>query len=456
MVTIEENHELLDIILGYKPDNYVPTYIETVFVNNTGTHIDFTLTSPNGDVFTEIKTYYLSDEGDWVWSASAEGYITKTDTITVTKSGYGNVITISIALDPEEGEVRVYGQGKTVTYNQSSSSYVYNVISRANIEHNKYQGSSYILHSNKILQNGSYLYYDNFQSSYKNIYQLDGFKTLNYYYKTNNVSEINLDTIYLVDSSLIAEGWFVFKLVDELTGNLPTGRFYYRILDDWGKQDDIFADLSKISDGSWVNVESGSNTAVHLPHTGYFTVMIWGDYYDETFVNVWCPNIGEERTVYVTPRYSADGLRAILSWGSDPNDLDSHLLIYNSGGSQISHVYYSGKEYYENGVLIASLDLDDTDGYGPETTTIYQLREGYMYYFYIYNYSSSSKVPTNAKVELKDGNRLVAVVVPPEEVSDGTSGRYWEVFSYSADTKEIKIKNKLVGYQPTKENWEDV
>lgn len=456
MVTIEENHELLDIILGYKPDNYVPTYIEAVFVNNTGTHIDFTLTSPNGDVFTEIKTYYLSDEGDWVWSASAEGYITKTDTITVRKIDYGNIISISITLEPESGEVRITGQGYTDTFvsTPTGADVVYSPISRADIEHSKFNGNSYLKHSDRVLQYGSYLYYDNFQSSYKNTYILEGYKTLNYYYKTNNVSEINLDTIYLVDSTISGGGWFRFNLIDELTGNPPTGRFYCRLFDDWGRQDDEFAELEKIPDETWEEVENNPHVTAEMDHTGYYTAMIWGDYYKETFVNIWYPNRGEEKTVYVTPTYSADGLRAILTWGASPSDLDSHLKIYNGSGTQVAHVYYGDTTYSEDGVEMAGLDVDDTSSYGPETTTIYQLKAGYMYYFYIYNFSDGTLIPTNAKVEIKDGNRLIATVIPPGETSDSTTGGYWKVFSYSANTKEIRIKNKQVGYEPTQSNWE--
>ena len=47
--------------------------------------------------------------------------------------------------------------------------------------------------------------------------------------------------------------------------------------------------------------------------------------------------------------------------------------------------------------LMRLLDIDDTDSYGPETTTIYNLYTG-EYHYYIYNYSGSPEITTSGAV----------------------------------------------------------
>ena len=53
--------------------------------------------------------------------------------------------------------------------------------------------------------------------------------------------------------------------------------------------------------------------------------------------------------------------RVILTWAEQPPDLDMHLFICNRG----CEVYY-GNTTCEN----VNLDVDDRDGFGPETMTL--------------------------------------------------------------------------------------
>ncbi|MEW8987822.1 MAG: carboxypeptidase regulatory-like domain-containing protein, partial [Bacillus sp. (in: firmicutes)] len=63
-----------------------------------------------------------------------------------------------------------------------------------------------------------------------------------------------------------------------------------------------------------------------------------------------------------------EGLRIVLTWGGNPEDLDSHLNGPTADGDRFV-VYYSNQSYSDelNEII---LDEDDTDSYGPETVTV--------------------------------------------------------------------------------------
>ena len=117
-------------------------------------------------------------------------------------------------------------------------------------------------------------------------------------------------------------------------------------------------------------------------------------------------------------------LRVVLTWGSSPSDLDSHML-FGTASSQ-SHVYYSSKN-----IGNVSLDVDDTSAYGPETVTVSRIQAGYTYHYYVKNYSA------NFYSELSASAAEVTIYMEDEvlysiPVAVG-SGYFWDVFSYSEE-----------------------
>lgn len=77
--------------------------------------------------------------------------------------------------------------------------------------------------------------------------------------------------------------------------------------------------------------------------------------------------------------------RIVLYWGQFPRDLDSHLVGPTPDGQEF-HTWYREKAYYFNGVKYDDLDIDHTQSWGPETTTIRHDVDG-VYRFYVHNYS---------------------------------------------------------------------
>ncbi len=128
--------------------------------------------------------------------------------------------------------------------------------------------------------------------------------------------------------------------------------------------------------------------------------------------------------------------RIVLTWGSRPPDLDAHLSGPNPDGGNF-HIWY------RNRILIGGrdfLDRDDTNGYGPETITIYKPAAGeYLYAVHDYSnkHSASSQAlsRSGAMVQVYAENRLLSTFsIPP-----GMPGTLWKVFNIDRTGKLIPI-----------------
>ena len=142
-----------------------------------------------------------------------------------------------------------------------------------------------------------------------------------------------------------------------------------------------------------------------------------------------CTISNQGATVSNNVNLNIDGMRIVLTWGSSPGDLDSHLSF---GGT---HVYYGNKNSGN-----ASLDVDDTSAFGPETITISSMGD-YTYQYYIFNYSRyGTMAGAQACVNVYFGGSSMPAYTfyPPEG-----SGYTWNVFSYNAVTGEFIITNSL-------------
>jgi len=114
-----------------------------------------------------------------------------------------------------------------------------------------------------------------------------------------------------------------------------------------------------------------------------------------------------------------DGMRAVLTWGKNPSDLDSHIAYPNN------HIYFDKKEGDK-----AHLDVDDTDSFGPETITIVKKKQGQKYLYAVHNYSSENSASSKglgesgATVRVYIGQTLVRTYkATPQKI-----GNIWVVF----------------------------
>ena len=124
----------------------------------------------------------------------------------------------------------------------------------------------------------------------------------------------------------------------------------------------------------------------------------------------------------LSPDLNGKAARIILTWGTSPKDLDSHLYVPTTGGGTIN-VSYSNKN--PSGAD-ANLDVDATGGNGPETITIDSLHAG-SYCYLVQRFSSTPTTYTgaNVKVYLADGSSKSFSI----NNATGTADKhYWAVF----------------------------
>lgn len=131
----------------------------------------------------------------------------------------------------------------------------------------------------------------------------------------------------------------------------------------------------------------------------------------------------------LTPVLKEGEIRAVLTWGEKPRDLDSHLVGPTAEGGKF-HVYFSSKNFNLNGQTYNKLDVDDTTSYGPETTSVY-LNVGGTYTYYVHDYSN--KYSSNSSALSQSGAMVKLYVAGRDKpyiyYAPTGNGTLWKVFS---------------------------
>jgi hypothetical protein len=144
--------------------------------------------------------------------------------------------------------------------------------------------------------------------------------------------------------------------------------------------------------------------------------------------------------IFMSPNLMGDcgEVRGVLSWGPDPADLDSWLVIDDvdvgiscSSGCQLTSdpcVYYGAKKCEDEETKI-TLDVDVTTGEGPETITLHKLNPG-RYKYVVHKYSGSKDIATSSAVlRIYMGSDQAVECTPPP----GCTGDHWTVFDFVLD-----------------------
>jgi len=106
--------------------------------------------------------------------------------------------------------------------------------------------------------------------------------------------------------------------------------------------------------------------------------------------------------------------RIKMTWGLNPDDLDSHLTGPDPGVSPTAgfHVYYAIKGAFALPPY-ASLDVDDTDSFGPEVITVSKFNTG-TYRYSVHHYAGPGTIfssPTRVELTLKGATQIFT---PPD------------------------------------------
>jgi uncharacterized protein YfaP (DUF2135 family) len=132
-------------------------------------------------------------------------------------------------------------------------------------------------------------------------------------------------------------------------------------------------------------------------------------------------------------------IRAVLSWGAIPRDLDLHVSGPVSGSSSARfHVYYNNRSVRDaDNDPYCELDVDDVDGNGPETQTItVSVDEGnYVagnYHVWVHNFSGGSFAGSGATLNLFDKTTQRGSFAQDAVIGDD-SRRIWKVVNFTID-----------------------
>lgn len=145
-----------------------------------------------------------------------------------------------------------------------------------------------------------------------------------------------------------------------------------------------------------VQTDSYGSYSATLPAGDYRVTVRCSGYVEETFdCTVSSYSRETEKSFTITPTLSDGQIRIVLTWGSNPTDLDSYLSGTTDSGVQV-YTSYHGRTCMDNGNKIAELDVDDRDGYGPETTTIYDING--VYEFRVVDFTGSGTMSSSGAV----------------------------------------------------------
>ena len=240
-----------------------------------------------------------------------------------------------------------------------------------------------------------------------------------YKYFTSNVSVVTNRTTYVENVLLVedtdAQGTATGKITNALTGTNIEG-VTMQIRSGWN-----------VTEGEIVKTIQSNNQGMYsvtLP-VGYYTVSMSKDGYVASVLNIYISkNTAENQNGVMNPIGSTDTYRIVLQWGENPGDLDSHVIGKLSNQSNF-HVYYNNRNVMDGNSKVASLGVDDTNGFGNETITLIPTTDA-PYSYYVYKYAGTGElIDSNAQVKLYKGNQLIKVYNVPVT----GSGRYWNVFT---------------------------
>jgi len=195
------------------------------------------------------------------------------------------------------------------------------------------------------------------------------------------------------------------------------------------------AEVIQSENGRYVIELLPGNYTVTAKAKGYITSTNYVVSYGEGITS-------EDQDIVISPELKQGGssLRAVLTWGKTPYDLDSHLTGPTPDGNKF-HIYYSRKNSYYEDVIYNTLDVDDVDSFGPETVTINKLVDG-TYNYYVHDFTNRDVTTSpqlslsNAVVQVYDnhGKTLKTFNVPV-----GGKGTVWHVFTLIVKDAKYKI-----------------
>ena len=278
-------------------------------------------------------------------------------------------------------------------------------------------------------ENGSYIIPDLPAGRYNVSVTASGYLTLNMFNFAigSSSGNVSMPTFNLLSSDISGSNELVGMAKDAVTGEaIPDVTLKFRA--DWNNRT-----------GSVIATTTTNENGIYgiTLERGYYTIEFAKEGYTSVFVNVFSSNalpVFEGVMQSSMSVVDATQFRVVLTWGAIPSDLDSHLVVpvdEADGSSSCFHIYFANKVCYDaNHEIAASLDVDDTTSFGPETVTVINVRTDKPYYYSVHDFSngldpnSTDMSASGANVKVYQGSTLVKEYYVPT----GKVGTVWNVF----------------------------
>lgn len=262
----------------------------------------------------------------------------------------------------------------------------------------------------------------------------DGYIPFSSYEKIENGQPTYMQEIDLIPGR--GMGGFRGTITDAVTGEAVEG-VKLQLKSGWNNENGkILREIKTGSNGKFrYGARTLANIVLGIPCGNYTLTVIKEGYQRMSFNIIVRPgedNSSPEQNAVISPEFSggaegSDLYRIVLTWGENPEDLDSHVVGTLPNGNSF-HTYFSDMSAYDssNDILICALDRDDINGYGTETITL-NATGNKPYYYYIYHYAGVGSINTSsAQIKVYHGTDPVRTFNVPTGVG---SGLYWNVFA---------------------------
>ena len=178
------------------------------------------------------------------------------------------------------------------------------------------------------------------------------------------------------------------------------------------KSGTIIDELTSAKDGSYTFGGKQGKYTIEVSARGYIT-----EYLDVEIIR---DQTKVGKNIVLSPEVAEGEIRIVLTWGSNPADLDSYAYGKSSSGTNFN-INYTNTTIRD----IGNLDVDDTSSYGPETITITDTGASFEY----------SVVDFRAEGTMGSSGATVKVYLPGESSAKvfnipSGSGLIWNVFKY--------------------------
>ena len=197
------------------------------------------------------------------------------------------------------------------------------------------------------------------------------------------------------------------KVVDATNGNAVEG-VELTIYPDGNSFDKQYTTTG--SDGAYsFVVDAGQTYTVETYKEGYIS--------ESTSITLGDNDTILEKDLTISPEMRSGEIRIVLTWGEKPSDLDSYLTGTSSDGTYVNCNFTNKYARDSSGNEIVNLDVDDTSGYGPETTTLSDVNG--VYNFYVDDYTNSGTMGALGEATVKiysDGALLHTLTIPASAV----------------------------------------